>query len=357
MTTWPRWIQKLESPTIEGGKRLNAKINDGTEYSPLISYVTVVRNNVKTLERTILSVKEQTYKNTEHIIIDGASTDGTLELILKYKDELDYYASEPDNGLYDALNKAIPLCRGELILVLNSDDWLSTNSAEYASKNYLFDKAQLICGTAKVLINEKDFVEWKPQKVSLTSYFTVANLNHNAVYASRKAYEKSGPYDSSYMIAADTKWILSCYDSGSNFTYTDNILVNYSLGGISSDIYWHMEECKRIIKEKFKFLKGDEVTALHYMYYQWREGFKYPLIGFDAKLEIAKLLEKYSDKKEFINAIDINSEFFTQDIIVSEANNIDTNIEDENIECIKKVLNKYPFLYNISKKIYHFVKR
>ena len=92
----------------------------------------MVRNNTTTLARTIESVQQQTYGNVEHIVLDGASTDGTLDLIRQYADRLDYFVSEPDAGLYDAINKAVPLARGQLICILNSDDWLEPHAAEIA---------------------------------------------------------------------------------------------------------------------------------------------------------------------------------------------------------------------------------
>jgi glycosyltransferase involved in cell wall biosynthesis len=353
---WPNWIDRLKSPQLEGGLRLKSQFKSSASEKPLVSFVTVVRNNIETLERTIQSVINQTYDNVEHIILDGASTDGTLDLILKYEKDLDYYASEPDAGLYDALNKAIPLCRGDLILVLNSDDWLSDNSAAYAAKNYIESKAQLICGTAKVLISKEEFIEWQPQVVSSNSYFTVPNLNHNAVYASKKAYELSGKYDTSYFIAADSKWILSCYDNGVDFVYTDTILVNYSLGGISSDIYWHMEECKRIIKEKFRFLTGDEVISLHYIYYQWREGFKYPLVGFNASGEIKKMVEKYAEKEQFISAINMENDMILQNVILDEQDALRIQSNLIRFKKQKDFLKKFPFLFKITKKIYLSIK-
>jgi glycosyltransferase involved in cell wall biosynthesis len=352
MAIWPKWREKLDSPSLEGGLRLKNILKVGAVNQPLISYVTVVRNSAKTLERTIKSVQAQTYGNVEHLILDGNSTDGTIELIMKYEESIDYFASEPDKGLYDALNKIIPLCRGDLILVLNSDDWLSDRSGEYAVDQYIRNNSQVICGTAKVLINGHQSMLWTPQKVTDNSFLSVANLNHNAVYATRKAYELSGPYDSSYMIAADTKWILTCFDNGADFSYTDKVLVNYSLGGVSSDIYWHMEECKRIIKEKFRFLTGDEVVALHYIYYQWREGFKYPLAPFNPLEEVEKILKKYPENEQLKSAIDFEHKFVTA--VKNQESTVNVVTTRWCKEKVKYVLFKFPFVYRLAKKIIKF---
>lgn len=316
---WPDWKNKIEAPISEGGLRLNGFIKSSSKNGPLISYVTIVKNNSATIARTIESVLAQTYKNVEHIILDGVSTDGTLDIIKKYENQIDYYASKADSGLYDALNKAIPLCRGELILVLNSDDWLTDGSAENAIKYYHCDTVQLICGKANV-VKEVGRIEnvWTPQVASAGSYFSIPNLNHNAVYASRKAYELSGMYDISYKIAADSKWILKCFDMDAVFSYSDSVFVNYSLGGTSGDSSWHIEECKRVIKDRFSFLKGDEVFALNYIFYQWRNAFKYLPSGFNREVELRNLLAKYKDKVDFIYSLKNAMEnIFDHDTITS----------------------------------------
>lgn len=307
---WPIWKEKLGSPVMEGGIRLSGCLKSSSPTEPLISYITVVRNNENDIERAIRSVQYQTYKNVEHIILDGCSTDSTLEIVQRYANQLDYFASEPDKGLYDALNKGIELCRGELILVLNSDDWLTEESAAEAAEVYLQSQADFIAGAASVFIEKQDktFL-WHPQQVKMNSYFTVPNLNHNAVYASRKAYELSGPYDTSYKIAADSKWVLCCLDCQVKFAYSDEVFVNFSLGGISSDGSWHVEECKRIIKERFPYLLGVEVLSLNYVYYQWRENIHYALDRSQLQQVIEQIRRKYSERHDLLEALDLDSSF------------------------------------------------
>ena len=94
-------------------------------------------------------------------------------------------------------------------------------------------------------------LEWYPALVHPGSYFTCADDCHNGIYATRPAYERSGPYDTNYDIAADFKWPMSCFESGMNFVYTRDITVNYVLGGVSSDAETHGIECVRVMRERF----------------------------------------------------------------------------------------------------------
>ncbi|VTU15225.1 PGL/p-HBAD biosynthesis glycosyltransferase/MT3031 [Variovorax sp. RA8] len=277
---WPIWSERLPISTAtpadrpEGGLRTQGHSKFGTSDTPLVSYVTVVRNNKATLARTIESVQHQTYGNVEHIVLDGASTDGTLDVILEYAHRLDYYVSEPDAGLYDAVNKAVPLARGQLICVLNSDDWLEPHAAEIAVRRMhgMFEEPALLMTAA--LVRDRDILhEWHPAFVHPGSYFICANDCHNGIYATRAAYERSGPYDSSYKIAADFKWIMTCLESGSKFVYTKEPTVNYSLGGTSSDQRQHSMDCMRVVSERFDFLSPVEVSGLYHSFFMFTGAF------------------------------------------------------------------------------------
>lgn len=305
---WPRWSNKLLPKTgkllAEGGLRCRGILKSGSKERPLISYVTVVRNNEACLERTIKSVQDQTYANVEHVILDGASTDNTLSIIQKYANIIDYYASEDDGGLYDALNKAIGLCRGELICVLNSDDWLPHNAAEIVAAKYSGEPCELILGAADVRVDEQSVSVWQPDDITITSYFTVANCCHNAIYATRGVYLKSGKYDTSYKIAADFKWIMKCFDADCTFTKCSNILVNYSLGGISGDSLTHIEESKRIAAERFPYLSDNDVSALNYIFYPWKDSLNHAEFGSIQVAEVfLNLRIKYGRHIEFIGIL------------------------------------------------------
>ena len=268
---WPCWIDALPpggARLEEGGLRTLGHYKTGTASLPLVTYVTVVRNNAAMLARTIESVQSQTYPNVEHVLLDGASTDGTLDVIRRYADKIDYYASEPDKGLYDAVNKAVPLARGQLICILNSDDWLEPLAAEIAVRRMGNCAGSAILLTAANVVQGCEVIqEWYPAFVHPGCYFMCANDCHNGIYATRAAYESSGPYDDAYKIVADFKWIMTCLEAGVSFAYTREVTVNYSLGGTSGDVYRHSIECRKVVGERFPFLSQADIAGLYHCFF------------------------------------------------------------------------------------------
>src|ERR1700742_4639960 len=115
---------------MQGGLRLKGIKKQSEIDNPLVSVVTVVYNGAKHLEQTINSVLNQSHKNVEYIIIDGGSTDGTLDIIKRYEDKIDYWQSERDGGIYFAMNKGVSLAKGELIGILNADDFYLLDTAK-----------------------------------------------------------------------------------------------------------------------------------------------------------------------------------------------------------------------------------
>ena len=118
----------------EGGKRLKSQINQYDKNNPLISIITVTYNGEKYIEETFQSVFKQTNKNFEYIVIDGGSSDNTINIIKKYDSKIDYWVSEKDLGIYDAFNKGMQLCKGEYIGFINSDDIYEKNTIEILTK-------------------------------------------------------------------------------------------------------------------------------------------------------------------------------------------------------------------------------
>lgn len=271
---WPHWADSLEPAAArraEGGLRTKGVFKRSEPGLPLVSYVTVVRNGDKTLARTIASVIRQSYRNVEYVVVDGASCDGTLGIIEQHAEAIDYFVSEPDEGLYQALNKAIQLARGDLICVLNADDWLHDDAARtavQAAQN--LDVAYLVLTAATVKDGRKERA-WPPAQVHLGCYFTCANDCHNAIYASRQAYERSGPYDESYRIAADFKWIMACLESGVAMHYVNEPTIHYTMGGASGDVQTHSKECVDIMMKRFAFLQPKEAWEIYHSFFVFQD--------------------------------------------------------------------------------------
>src|SRR5574342_808175 len=139
----------------EGGLRAKGFLRKSSAENPLVSVITVVYNGARHLEQTLLSVINQGYGNIEYIVVDGGSVDGTLDIIGKYEDRIDYWVSEPDDGTYDAMNKGIELAHGELIGLLNSDDYYEPDAIGIIAGKYKEKPTpQIVFGNAYALPEE-----------------------------------------------------------------------------------------------------------------------------------------------------------------------------------------------------------
>ena len=303
---WPSWSDTLPSSggqrLEEGGQRLVGQYKIGTADEPLVSYITVVKNNAALLPRALESVRMQTYQMVEHIVLDGASTDDSVDVLRRNDSTLAYYASEPDNGIYHALNKAIPLARGSVICVLNSDDWLEPEAAQIAV-NCLTGKT---CALLATSVQFGSVLLWSPIPVHPGTYFSCMHICHNGVYATNEAYERSGPYDASYKVTADFKWVMTCVDKNIEFVYSDIKTMNFSCGGISGNVRQNALDTMRVIQERFPFLRVNEIQGLYYSFYRNIGSFA-PFLDFgppeDLRTFIKKLLLQYADRTEFITAL------------------------------------------------------
>ena len=173
----------------------------------LVSIVTTCYNSEKTIEKTIKSVLNQTYKNIEYIIIDGKSTDDTLNIIKKYEPDFEgriRVISEKDSGIYDAMNKGIALASGELVGIVNSDDYYEQDAVENVVKNFGIEKYQIIYGLLRCIKNGEE--------VSVVLYnhnfLHQQMIPHPTCFITKKAYEDLGMYDCKYKSCADYELML-----------------------------------------------------------------------------------------------------------------------------------------------------
>ncbi len=217
---------------------------------PLITIITVVLNGGKTLEQTIKSVINQTYPNVEYIIIDGGSTDGTLDILKKYNGQIDYWVSEPDNGLYDAINKGVSLSSGGWIYSLGADD-VMFNCLSEISKN-IRNSNTIYYGNV-FLKKKKEIYAGKFSSYRLLYY----NISHQSIFYPRKIF-KFYKYNTLYPILADYELNIRCHgDNSFSFEYMPFLIAEYDdIHGLSSnntDEQFYTDR-KEIIKTNFSLV-------------------------------------------------------------------------------------------------------
>lgn len=228
----------------------------------LISIITVTYNNIKGLESTIKSVDSQTNKNFEFIVVDGASSDGSLELIKKYDHVITRWLSEPDSGIYNAMNKGVKMATGEYCLFMNSGDLLysSTTMEELISQNLDADfvEGRIAFG------NSPGKYSNPPKKRTLWSYIYGFNNCHQASLISRELLLRI-PYDESYKIAADLKFNMEAIICNNcSYKTIDTIVCNYEVGGRSATVS-HEKEIARAYNELFpkRILEDYQMLIYH----------------------------------------------------------------------------------------------
>ena len=210
---------------------------------PKISVVTVVYNAEKTVERTIRSVIEQKYEKLEYIVIDGGSTDETVNIIKKYSDFITYWVSEPDGGIYDAMNKGIALATGDYICFLNADDWFCRRALHTVATFSEGIKADVLVGN---IVSVDGTIKQLEYPKPLESILWGIPTAHQAFFVKTSCV---GSFDTQYRIAADYKMLLDLSLSGKTIHYVPYSLVYFSLGGFSDQWYESSKEVYEISKE------------------------------------------------------------------------------------------------------------
>lgn len=233
------------SSMLEGGKRLLGKGPTDIPGAPLVSIVTVVYNGAQTLRRTIESVLGQSYGNIEYIIVDGGSTDGTIDLIREYDDRLAYWTSSKDKGIYDAMNKGIALCTGQWVGLINADDWYENDTVERVV-------AAVVSRPGANVVHGDIWMRYpngerslKQARVSgfLLKYWEMV-LNHPSFFVRRTFYQ-GRPFDERLRVSADHKWTYEAYrDARESFVYLPAPLANFTVGGASMSV-----PLKRVLSE------------------------------------------------------------------------------------------------------------
>ena len=238
-----------------------------TKVNSYFSIITVCYNSEKTIERTITSLRNQTYQNFEYIIIDGGSTDSTLEIIKKNLDVVSILVSEKDEGIYDAMNKGIDLASGEIIGIINSDDWYENDTLENIFK-ISFGQTNLVIHGLCRYFNDNEInqiIGYHHSNLPLYS------ISHPTCFVSKSLYVAKGKFDTEYKIAADYDLLLRFYLNKVTFIFVELVIANFQNGGASSSRFSKYE----FLKVKFR---NNQISKFDFICLNMFFSFKFFLI-------------------------------------------------------------------------------
>lgn len=245
---------------FEGGKRCHS---GGGGRKPFFSIITVAYNNASHLSRSLDSVLSQSFDDFEIIIVDGGSSDGTRELLKSRASEIDYFVSEPDLGIYNALNKGIGYAAGQIIGIIHSDDMLSYGSLARYHKVFSEADCDLVLGDCCYFDKSLRLTAYKPARnYGIETLFRGITAAHEAIFIRAKAYKRYGCYDERYRSAADFKLITSMVMSGAKVGLTRSIEVYKLDGGTSFAPDIEFSENYRVVREYIPSLSEDDYQVL-----------------------------------------------------------------------------------------------
>jgi len=241
-----------------------------THLHPKFSIITVTYNAAQVLEDTIQSVITQTYKGVEYIIIDGGSKDGTLDIINRYKTHIHTVISEPDKGLYDAMNKGIRVATGDYICFLNAGDALHEDDTLLLMVHSITGEVlpDVLYGETQLVDEEGHFVRMRrlsaPEQLTWKSFRKGMLVCHQAFFARRELVE---PYDLHYRFSADFDWCIRIMKKSHNLHNTHLTLIDYLNEGMTTRNH------KASLKERFHIMckhYGYISTVLHHIGFVFR---------------------------------------------------------------------------------------
>jgi glycosyltransferase involved in cell wall biosynthesis len=227
-----------------------------------ISIITITFNSEETLEQTIESVASQTYPNIEYIVVDGGSTDRTLDIIKKHEGDIDRWISEQDDGIADAFNKGVSLATGDFVYFLNSDDYLEADSlAKIAAEMSLatdiyFCSFYLECEGEKTL--------YDPGRFNFLTNFKLG-LSHQSTLCSRALFEEIGLFDTSFSLTMDYDLFMRAYRRGIKPVRIDEPIGTMRLSGLTSERDWPSLR-RRFKEERRVHLKNCETRRMRAVY-------------------------------------------------------------------------------------------
>jgi len=228
---------------------------------PLVTVVTIVLNGGNYLEKTIQSVIGQSYNNIEYIIIDGGSTDDTVDIVRKYDDRIDYWLSEPDKGIYDAMNKGTELASGEWINFMNAGDRFYDNNVVNTVFSQECGRYDLIYGNHEVSYNERYSKLRKAGDEE--SMWKGMNFSHQSTFIRTSLVSGNG-FNIENALGADFEMIFRLQKNGSNFSHLDKTIATIQAGGLTDT------ERLQSIRSHWKVVSAYGVSLKVTLYYLWK---------------------------------------------------------------------------------------
>ncbi|MFH2135448.1 MAG: glycosyltransferase family 2 protein [Pseudomonadota bacterium] len=245
---------------LQGGERMRNVSKRSKPDMPLISVVTVVFNGGGTLEDAIRSLLQQTYGNIEYIVIDGGSTDGSLDVLRNYDAQIDYWISERDEGIYDAMNKGMALASGEIVGFLNSDDFYADALVLERVARAFQDESVQACYADLVYVsqdNSRVIRYWKSKQFVKGDFAKGWCPAHPTFYARKSAIDRMGFFDTSFKLAADVEFMMRYLECGQiHAAYIPHVLVRMRVGGATNQSW---ENIIRQNKEIFAAMKKNAI--------------------------------------------------------------------------------------------------
>jgi len=229
---------------------------------PQISIITINLNNVVGLQKTIKSVVRQTYADKEYIIIDGGSVDGSLNLIKENVTRITYWVSEPDFGIYNAMNKGIKLAKGKWIIFMNSGDIFKDEKViEIVFKDSNFNHIDILYGNT--LYKDTNKLVIVPDKIK-KNYFFFSTLCHQSVFTNIESFKKIGNYDLRYTYISDREWLLRAKHAHLKFQYVNEIVSEWDPDGFcKNNLQLLLTEVNNMRKSHFSFFENFALRMLN----------------------------------------------------------------------------------------------
>lgn len=232
--------------------------------TPLFSIITINRNNAEGLRKTMQSILTQDFDDYEYIIIDGASTDGSIDVIREflampeYTEKISYWVSEPDSGIYNAMNKGIRHATGEFVNMMNSGDTMLPEVLRRVAKIARKHKGEVLYGAVSCIKDgQLDFVFGNGVKNLLSTA-----ISHPSCFISIDLHKKHGLYDESYKIVADWDLLIKFYLEKVTFFYMDMIVADFDYSGISNTSPELLQSENDMVRKKYNLHKGTKYFEL-----------------------------------------------------------------------------------------------